>query len=161
MFRILVTLPALLWGLFLSLSLVAIAQPAEAADAYVLRYLAREPVALKGDDQGQTRLFSVDDLSQGKQLFLQHCLNCHVGGSTLPNPLVSLTLKDLQGATPPRNNINALVAFSRNPRTYDGTEAADTCRVVPENWLSQLELENLAAFVLRAAEKAPGWGGQL
>lgn len=28
---------------------------------------------------------------------------------------------------------------------------------VPETWMSQTEMENLAAFVLRAAQKAPDW----
>ncbi len=137
--------------------------PALAAsiDSYVVRYLhVTEPVALELDGQGETREFSPQDLSNGKQLFETHCLNCHVGGATLPDPLVSLSLKKLKGATPPRDNINNLVAYFRQPMTYDGSEESYWCRQVPESWLSKEQVESLAAFVLTAAQKAPGWGAE-
>lgn len=128
-------------------------------DPYVVRYLrVTEPIALSIDEQGNTRLFSPQDLSTGKQLFATHCANCHVGGATLPNPLVSLSLKTLKGANPPRDNINNLVSFMRLPMSYDGSEENYWCRQVPESWLSQAQVESLAAFVLTAAQKAPGWG---
>ena len=137
--------------------------PALAAsiDSYVVRYLhVTEPVALELDGQGETREFSPQDLSSGKQLFETHCLNCHVGGATLPDPLVSLSLKKLKGATPPRDNINNLVAYFRQPMTYDGSEESYWCRQVPESWLSKEQVESLAAFILTAAQKAPGWGAE-
>ncbi|MGB3265100.1 MAG: photosystem II cytochrome PsbV2 [Microcoleus sp.] len=150
-----------LLGCLIILPLVLLApQPALAAgDAYVTRYLkVTEPVPLELDAQANTRLFSAEDLSSGKRLFEQSCLNCHVGGTTLPDPTVSLSLTALEGATPPRNNINSLVAYLREPMTYDGSEETFWCRQVPESWMQQDEIENLAAFVLRAAQKAPGWG---
>lgn len=150
-----------LLGILIILPLVLLApQPALAAsDAYVTRYLkVTEPVALELDAQGNTRLFSAEDLSSGKRLFEQSCLNCHVGGTTLPDPTVSLSLTALEGATPPRTSINSLVAYLREPMTYDGSEETFWCRQVPESWMQQDEIENLAAFVLRAAQKAPGWG---
>ncbi len=150
-----------LLGMLIILPLVLLApQPVlAAADSYVNRYLqASEPVALELDSQGHTRLFSAQDLSAGKVLFEQNCLNCHVGGANLPDPTISLSLADLKGATPPRNNINSLVAYLREPMTYDGTEETFWCRQVPESWMPQAEIEKLAAFVLRAAQKAPGWG---
>lgn len=150
-----------LLGILIILPLVLLApQPALAAsDAYVTRYLkVTEPVALELDAQGNTRLFSAEDLSSGKRLFEQSCLNCHVGGTTLPDPTVSLSLTALEGATPPRTSVNSLVAYLREPMTYDGSEETFWCRQVPETWMQQDEIENLAAFVLRAAQKAPGWG---
>ncbi|MEG3941713.1 MULTISPECIES: photosystem II cytochrome PsbV2 [unclassified Microcoleus] len=150
-----------LLGILIILPLLLLApQPALAAsDAYVTRYLkVTEPVALELDAQGNTRLFSAEDLSSGKRLFEQSCLNCHVGGTTLPDPTVSLSLTALEGATPPRTSINSLVAYLREPMTYDGSEETFWCRQVPESWMQQDEIENLAAFVLRAAQKAPGWG---
>jgi photosystem II cytochrome c550 len=48
--------------------------------------------------------------------------------------------------------------FSRNPTTYDGSEESIWCRQVSSDWMDDTALENLAAFLLRAAEKAPGWG---
>lgn len=143
-----------------ALSVLLVSFPAHAAvDTYVRRYLqATEPVSLDFDGQGQMAQFSGEDLSAGKELFETHCLNCHVGGATLPDPTVSLSLKTLAGATPPRDNINGLVAFLREPMTYDGSEASFWCREVPESWMPKAEIEKLAAFVLRAAQKAPGWG---
>lgn len=144
------------------LSIFMVSSPAQAAvDNYVRRYLdAREPVSLDLDGKGQTQQFSPEQLSEGKELFEAHCLNCHVGGATLPDPTVSLSLTTLAGATPPRNNINALVDFQRQPMTYDGSEPSFWCREVPETWMPQEQIETLAAFVLRAAQKAPGWGTQ-
>jgi photosystem II cytochrome c550 len=150
-----------LLGILIILPLVLLApQPVLAAgDSYVTRYLkVSEPVPLELDAQGNTRLFSAQDLSVGKVLFEKNCLNCHVGGATLPDPMISLSLADLQGATPPRSNINGLVSYLREPMTYDGSEETFWCRQVPESWMPQTEVENLAAFVIRAAQKAPGWG---
>ncbi len=150
-----------LLGILIILPLVLLApQPVlAAADSYVTRYLkVSEPVAVELDAQGHTRLFSAEDFSAGKRLFEQNCLNCHVGGATLPDPTISLSLTALQGATPPRTSVNSLVAYLREPMTYDGSEETFWCRQVPESWMRQTEIENLAAFVIRAAKTAPGWG---
>lgn len=142
------------------LGIFTVSSPALAAkDNYVRQYLkVTEPISLKVDGQGDTAQFSPEDLSAGKELFEANCLNCHVGGATLPDPTVSLSLDTLAGATPPRDNINGLVAFLRQPMTYDGSELSFWCREVPESWMPQEQIEKLAAFVLRAAQKAPGWG---
>lgn len=150
-----------LLGILIILPLVLLAPQSvlAAADSYVTRYLkVSEPVAVELDGEGHTRLFSAEDFSAGKQLFEQNCLNCHVGGATLPDPTISLSLTALKGATPPRNDINSLVAYLREPMTYDGSEETFWCRQVPESWMRQGEIENLAAFVIRAAKIAPGWG---
>lgn len=134
---------------------------AAAIDPYVVRYLrVTEPIALQLNEQGETRSFSPQDLSVGKELFSSNCMNCHVGGATLPDPQVSLALAKLKEAKPPRDNISNLVAYFRQPMTYDGSEEAFACRQVPETWMSQDEAESLAAFVLTAAQKAPGWGAE-
>lgn len=148
----------LIW--VIQLELVADLQAwADPLDAYVLRYLdAKEPVELPLDSQGSLRSFSPAQLSEGKRLFGESCTNCHVGGATLPDPTTPLSLEALRGATPPRDVINSLVAFLRQPMTYDGSEETFWCRQVQESWLSQEQVENLSAFVLRAAQKAPGWG---
>jgi photosystem II cytochrome c550 len=149
-----------LLGILIILPLVLLVpQPVLAATNYVTRYLqVTEPVPMELDAEGHTQLFSAQDLTVGKQLFEQNCLNCHVGGATLPDPTISLSLATLQGATPPRNNINSLVVYLRQPMIYDGSEESFWCRQVPESWMSQPQIEDLAAFVIRAAQKAPGWG---
>jgi photosystem II cytochrome c550 len=155
-----ITAVSCLLAAFLFIFSILMVSPANAAvDTYVRRYLqATEPVSLNVDGKGLTAQFSAEDLSSGKQLFETHCLNCHVGGATLPDPTVSLSLKTLAGATPPRDTINGLVEFLREPMTYDGSDASFWCRQVPESWMPKAEIEQLAAFVLRAAQKAPGWG---
>lgn len=138
-------------------AVMLVSMPVQAADLYVKQYLkVIEPIALPLDAQ-QTRLFSAADFSAGKQVFESSCVNCHVGGTTLPNPPVSLALSVLKHATPPRDTINQLVAYMRQPMSYDGSTEEMLCRQVPESWLSQPEVENLAAFILRAAQVAPGW----
>ena len=138
--------------------------PAQAAniEPYITRYLhITEQISLDLDGQGNRKEFSPQQLSDGKQLFSSNCINCHVGGATLPDPEVSLSLTKLKGATPPRDNINGLVAFMRQPMTYDGSEETYWCRQVANSLLSQQQVESLAAFVLTAAKKAPGWGTEL
>jgi photosystem II cytochrome c550 len=147
--------------LIISLSILGGAPQAHAGslDPYVLRYLkVNEPIQLDLDHQGNIQTFTGVDISQGKRLFEANCLNCHVGGSTLPNPLVSLALTALKNANPSRDTINSLVDYVRQPMSYDGTEENLLCRQVPESWMDQAEIENLAAFILRAAQEAPGWG---
>lgn len=130
-----------------------------AGDLYIRKYLGvQEPVPIQLDAQGQTRLFSAAELASGKRFFEENCKNCHVGGSTLPDPTVPLSLEALQQAMPPRDNVLSLIGFLRQPMTYDGTEATYSCREVPVSWLSDQEAEQLAAFILRSAQKAPGWG---
>lgn len=152
---------SLLIILIASMGAIASIQPAQAdgIDTYLRRYLkVTEPVPIKVNEQAETRLFSPDELSEGKTLFLENCMNCHVGGSNLPVPPITLSMENLKGATPPRDNVNALVAYLRHPTTYDGRDENFWCREVPETWLSTEKVENLSAFLLRSAEKARGWG---
>ena len=152
-------LVAILVTCLVGMMLVSLPAQAASIDPYVIRYLrVTEPIALEFDNQAQTRLFSAQDLSVGKQLFEQNCISCHVGGATLPDPKVSLSLQALKGANPPRDNIASLVSYLRQPTVYDGSTETYWCRQVPETWLSQQQVEKLAAFVLTAAQRAPGWG---
>lgn len=151
-----------LLGLLGAVIVGAIALPntawAVGIDPYVARYFdAAEPVQLPYTAD-ETHSYTAQDLSQGKQLFEANCLNCHVGGITLPDPTITLSLDALAQATPPRNTVQSLVNFSRQPMTYDGSEESIWCRQVSPDWMDDKTLENLAAFLLRAAEKAPGWG---
>ncbi len=150
---------AICWFSFFSLSLPAQANP---TDTFIRRYFdARQPVEIPLDDKGNTRTFTGEDFEAGKALFEQSCVNCHVGGITVQYPNVSLSLDALKGATPPRDHINNLVAYMRDPVSYDGTDFNFWCRQVSENWMSQDDIEKLAAFLLRAAEKVPNWGANL
>ncbi|NJK62549.1 MAG: photosystem II cytochrome PsbV2 [Synechococcaceae cyanobacterium SM2_3_1] len=128
-------------------------------DTYVNQYLqVSGPIELPADASGTPITITPEQLEAGKALFQNNCLNCHVGGSTLPDPRISLSLKDLQRATPPRDNLASLMEFQRDPLNYNGTDVSFGCRPVSRKWMSDEELQTLTAFVLRAAQKAPGWG---
>ncbi len=153
--------PVMVLAVILVVMLVSSPALAASIDAYIVRYLhVTEPIPLELNGQGETRPFSPQDLSVGKQMFETNCMNCHVGGATLPDPLVSLSLTKLKGANPPRDNINNLVAYLRQPMSYDGSEESYWCRQVPESWMPKEQVESLAAFILTAAQKAPGWGAE-
>ena len=157
------SIPCLFAILAACLSSMLLGSPALAdkIDPYVIQFLrVTEPIALEYDEGKTTQMYSPQDLSAGKELFKTNCLTCHVGGATLPNPRISLSLKALQGAKPPRDNITSLVAYMRYPLSYDSSEETYWCREVPESWLSQQQVENIAAFILTAAKQAPGWGAE-
>jgi len=74
------------------------------------------------NDQGETTVLSLKQIQEGKRLFNYACAQCHAGGVTKTNQNVGLDPEALALATPPRNNIEALVDYMKNPTTYDGEE---------------------------------------
>jgi photosystem II cytochrome c550 len=78
------------------------------------------------NDQGDTVVLSLDQVALGRRLFNETCAVCHLGGGTKTNPNIDLSEEALNGAFPPRNNIEGLVDYMKNPTTYDGfTEIAE------------------------------------
>lgn len=74
------------------------------------------------NEKGDTITLSLKQVKEGKQLFQYACAQCHVGGVTKTNQNVGLDPETLALATPPRNNIENLVDYMKNPTTYDGEE---------------------------------------
>ena len=74
------------------------------------------------NDQGDTTVLSLNQVQEGKRLFNYACAQCHAGGVTKTNQNVGLDPEALALATPPRNNIEGLVDYMKNPTTYDGEE---------------------------------------
>jgi photosystem II cytochrome c550 len=147
-------------GLLIGVSLIGGSAMA-APDPYITQFMQvfpSKPATMTLDQAGATKVFSYEDMIVGKEIFAQNCLSCHVGGTTLSSPSVSLALKDLQGATPPRDTVNALTTYIRHPLAYDGSDENYTCREVSADWIPDEQVEKVAAFILRAAEKAKGWG---
>jgi photosystem II cytochrome c550 len=70
--------------------------------------------------QGDTVVLSLKQVKEGKRLFQYACAQCHVGGVTKTDPNVGLDPESLALATPPRNNIDALVDYMEDPTSYDG-----------------------------------------
>jgi len=71
----------------------------------------------------QTTVLTPEQVKRGKRLFLNTCSICHTGGITKTNPNVGLDPEALSLATPPRNTIESLVDYIKNPTTYDGLES--------------------------------------
>lgn len=74
------------------------------------------------DSSGTTVILTPEQVKRGKRLFNSSCAQCHVGGVTKTNPNLGLEPDALSLATPPRDNINALVDYMKNPTSYDGLE---------------------------------------
>lgn len=75
------------------------------------------------DSSGTTVILTPEQVKRGKRLFNASCGNCHVGGITKTNPNLGLEPDALSLATPPRDNIDGLVDYMKNPTTYDGLES--------------------------------------
>ena len=75
------------------------------------------------DTKGNTVVLSVEQIKRGKRLFNNACAICHVGGLTKTNPNVGLDVEALSLATPARDNVTNLVAYLKDPMTYDGVDS--------------------------------------
>ena len=71
----------------------------------------------------KTVTLTPEQVKRGKRLFINTCSLCHIGGITKTNPNVGLDTEALGLATPPRNTIESLVDYMKNPTTYDGLES--------------------------------------
>ena len=75
------------------------------------------------DGSGKTTVLTPEQVKRGKRLFNATCGACHIGGVTKTDQNVGLDPETLSLATPPRDNIDALFNFLKNPTTYDGLES--------------------------------------
>lgn len=75
------------------------------------------------DSSGSTVILTPEQVKRGKRLFNASCGQCHVGGITKTNPNLGLEPDALSLATPPRDNVNALIDYLKNPTSYDGLES--------------------------------------
>ena len=75
------------------------------------------------DGKGNTVVMTPEQVKRGKRLFNNACAICHVGGLTKTNPNVGLDVEALSLATPPRDNVTSLVAYFKDPMSYDGTDS--------------------------------------
>ncbi|MFZ4639451.1 MAG: photosystem II cytochrome c-550 [Nodosilinea sp.] len=75
---------------------------------------------VKLNPQGDSVVLSLEQVTRGRRQFNYACGTCHVGGITKTNPTVGLDSDTLAGALPPRDNIETLVDYLKEPTTYDG-----------------------------------------
>lgn len=75
------------------------------------------------NDQGDTTTLTLQQVKRGTRLFKDTCAQCHQSGVTKTDPNVGLDPEALALATPPRNNIDSLVDYMKDPTSYDGLES--------------------------------------
>jgi photosystem II cytochrome c550 len=142
--------------------LVCFAGPASAArwDAATL--------TVPSTQDGTTVTFSENEVKAGRKLFNNSCGSCHAGGITKTNQNVGLDPETLALATPPRDNVAALVDFMKDPTSYDGeysiADVHPSLRssdvFVKMRDLDDEDLRLIAGYIL-VAPKVQGiqWGG--
>jgi photosystem II cytochrome c550 len=106
--------------------------------------------------EGDTFVLSLEQIARGRRQFNYACGTCHVGGITKTNPTVGLDPDSLAGALPPRDNLDALVAYLKEPTTYDGL--TDISQVHPSKKsadifpkmrsLTEEDLEAISGYIL-------------
>jgi photosystem II cytochrome c550 len=109
-----------------------------------------------------------EQTKRGKRLFINTCSICHVGGITKTNPNVGLDPEALSLATPPRNTIEGLVDYLKNPTTFDGLESIaeihpsiKSADIFPKmRTLTEDDLYSIAGHILIQPKiVAEKWGG--
>ena len=117
---------------------------------------------------GTTVTFSEKEVKAGRGLFNQSCGSCHAGGITKTNQNVGLDPETLALATPPRDNVDALVDFMKDPTSYDGeysiADVHPSLRssdvFVKMRDLDDNDLRLIAGYILVAPKvQGPQWGG--
>ncbi|MFN3925894.1 MAG: photosystem II cytochrome c-550 [Pseudanabaenaceae cyanobacterium] len=116
----------------------------------------------------QTITLTPREIAKGKALFKNACATCHLGGATFTNPNVGLDPESLSLANPPRNTIEGLVDYMKNPTTFDGVEeiyethpSIRSADIFPTmRGLTDEDLKLIAGYILYAPNvKGAAWGG--
>ncbi len=123
---------------------------------------------VKSNQEGDTVVLSLKQIKQGKRVFTDTCAQCHLGGVTKTNQNVGLDPETLALATPPRDNIEGIVDYLKNPTTYDGEieiselhPSLKSADIYPEmRNVTEDDLEAVAGYLL-LQPKVMGkrWGG--
>ncbi|GAB4225941.1 MAG: photosystem II cytochrome c-550 [Stanieria sp.] len=75
---------------------------------------------VKLNEAGDEVTLSLQEVKRGQRIFVDSCSYCHKSGATKTNPNVGLGLNALANAEPPKDNIEGIVEYLKNPTTYDG-----------------------------------------
>lgn len=130
--------------------------------------LSTEVRTVKVNEAGTESVLSLEQVQKGKRLFNDSCAQCHAGGKTKTDPNIGLAPEVLAGATPKRDNVEALVDYMKNPTTYDGEiEIAEihpsikSADIYPEmRNLTDEDLKAIAGHILMQPKiLGKGWGG--
>lgn len=127
-----------------------------------------ETLTVAGTPDGIQVTFSEPEIKAGRKIFNESCGTCHAGGVTKTNYNVGLDPETLALATPPRDSVDALVDYMKDPTSYDGEYSISDVHpslrssdvFVKMRDLSENDLRLIAGYIL-VAPKVSGiqWGG--
>jgi photosystem II cytochrome c550 len=127
-----------------------------------------ETLTVPLNPEGTTVTFSEKEIKTGRKVFNESCGTCHAGGITKTNQNVSLDTETLALATPPRDSVEALVDYMKDPTSYDGEYSiadlhpsmSSSDVFVKMRDLDDEDLRLIAGYIL-VAPKVQGiqWGG--
>ena len=142
--------------------LMGLAAPAQAAQ------WTADQLTVPVNADGTTVTFSEQEIKAGRKIFNTSCGECHAGGITKTNQNVGLDPETLALATPPRDNVEALVDYMKDPTSYDGeysiADVHPSIRssdvFVKMRDLNDEDLRLMAGFILVAPKvQGSAWGG--
>ena len=142
--------------------LVSFAGPATAAQ------WTADQLTVSADPAGTTVTFTEQDVKSGRKLFNDSCGTCHAGGITKTNQNVGLDPETLALATPPRNSVDSLVDYMKDPTSYDGEYSISDLHpslrssdvFVKMRDLDEDDLRLIAGYILVAPNvQGIQWGG--
>ncbi len=121
------------------------------------------------NDGGEKITLSSQQVTEGQRIFNASCTKCHLQGKTKTNNNVSLSVDDLAGAEPPRDNLLALVDYLQHPTSYDGEDDLSELHpnvsrpdLYPEiRNLTEDDVFNVAGYMLVAPKLDERWGGTI
>ncbi|KOR34684.1 MULTISPECIES: photosystem II cytochrome c-550 [Planktothricoides] len=129
--------------------------------------LSTEVRTLPLNATGDTVVVTEKEVEKGKRLFINVCSQCHLEGVTKTDFNVGLDPESLALATPPRNNIESLIDYMKNPTSYDGEydiseihpsmKSADIFAEMRN--LTEDDLYAIASFMLVEPKVNVKWGG--
>ncbi|NEQ98387.1 MAG: cytochrome c-550 [Cyanothece sp. SIO2G6] len=123
---------------------------------------------VKLNEDGETVTLTQEQAATGKKKFNDTCAICHLVGGTKTNPNVNLSSQALEFAFPPRDNIEELVLFMKEPMSYDGAysiaeihPATSSADIFPKmRNLSEDDLVAIAGHILMGPKINPySWAG--
>lgn len=130
--------------------------------------LSPETRTLPLNAEGDTVVLSLKEIKKGQKVFNDTCAQCHALGMTKTNPDVNLSPKSLAFATPPRDNIEAMVDYLKKPTTYDGFieisefhPSLKSADIYPEmRNITEDDLYDVAGYILLQPKvRGEQWGG--
>nr|YP_009530924.1 cytochrome c-550 [Paulinella micropora]AXY63613.1 cytochrome c-550 [Paulinella micropora] len=125
-------------------------------------------LTVPNDPDGTPVTFTEEEIKSGRKIFNSSCGTCHAGGITKTNHNVGLDPETLALATPPRNSVETLVDYMKDPTSYDGEYSiadvhpslSSSDLFVQMRDLDEEDLRLMAGYIL-VAPKVQGmqWGG--